>query len=198
MAEKRKTKRQLQAEETKKRIYKTAMELIKTKGFENLTIQDINEHAGVSVGTFYHYYKSKEDVFFELYRNADEYFEEQVLPSMYAEEMTSIERILLFFREYARFNIDNGIEYVKQLYNTNNKFFISRDRYMLDLMYRIITEGQQAGELNSELNPEDMMEDLFIVSRGIIFDWCLHDGEYDLMDKMHIHLKRHLSVFKSG
>lgn len=195
MAVKIKTKRALQAEETKKKISNTALELMEKKGLENITIQDINEHAGVSVGTFYHYYKTKEDVFFELYRKADEHFEEKITPLLFGTDMTVIDRVLLFFREYAKFNINNGLEYVSQLYNTKNKFFISRDRYMLDLLHRIIAEGQEKGEIKAEFNPEDIMEDLFIVSRGIVFDWCLHDGAYDLTEKMHIHLERHIPVF---
>ena len=196
MAEKKKkTKRTLQAEETKKKIFNTAMDLIKIQGFENITIQDIREQAGVSVGTFYHYYKTKEDVFFELYRNADEYFEGEVFPVLFEKERTAVERILMFFRRYAGFNVSNGLEYVTQLYNTKNKFFISRDRYMLDLLYRIISEGQSSKELRSDIGAEEMMEDLFIVSRGIIFDWCLHDGGYELEDKMHAHLERHIAVF---
>ena len=196
MAEKKKkTKRALQAEETKRKIFNSAIELIEKKGFENITIQDINEHAGVSVGTFYHYYKTKEDVFFELYRKADEYFEEQVAPYFKSEDIATGEKILLFFRKYARFNIDNGLEYVSQLYNTKNKLFIARDRYMLDLLKKIIIRGQEKGEIKDNINPEEIMEDLFIVSRGIVFDWCLHNGSYDLEEKMHEHLERHIPVF---
>ncbi len=198
MAKQKKTKRTLQAEETKRKIYNSAIAMIEKKGFENITIQDINSHAGVSVGTFYHYYKSKEDVFFELYRTADEYFEDKVFPVIYSGEFTANERILLFFRSYARFNIENGLEYVSQLYNTKNKFFISRNRYMLDLLIRIIQEGQKKNEIKTELDPEEIMEDLFIVCRGIVFDWCLHEGSYDLEEKMHGHLKRHLPVFSTA
>ncbi len=197
MAQQKKTKRKIQAEETKRKIYQSAIEMIEKKGFENITIQDINRHAGVSVGTFYHYYKSKEDVFFELYRQADEYFENKVFPRLFTGDFTTSERILLFFRSYARFNIENGLEYVSQLYNTKNKFFVSRDRYMLDLLFRIIQEGQKKQEIKGDLDPEEIMEDLFIVSRGIVFDWCLHEGVYDLEEKMHGHLKRHIPVFSN-
>ncbi len=192
---KKKTKRALQAEETRKKIFNSTMDLIEKKGFENITIQDIIEFTGVSVGTFYHYYKTKEDVFFELYRKADEYFEEVVTPLLYTEEISSGERVLLFFRNYAEYNMKNGIEYVTQLYNTKNKFFISRDRYMLDLLNQIVIEGQNSGEFRSDIDSEDIIDDLFIVSRGIIFDWCLHNGSYELCHKMHTHLKRHIEVF---
>ncbi len=195
MGQVKKNKRTLQAEETKQKIYESAITMIKQKGFENVTIQDINKHAGVSVGTFYHYYKSKEDVFFELYRFADEYFEDTVFPKLFSEDFTTSERILLFFQNYAGFNVKHGIDYVSQLYNTKNKLFISRDRYMLDLLLRIVQEGQKKDEIKNSMDPEEIIEDLFIVSRGIVFDWCLHEGNYDLEKKMHKHLKRHLAIF---
>jgi AcrR family transcriptional regulator len=149
------------------------------------------------VGTFYHYYKTKEDVFYELYRNADEYFEDSVYPLLYSGDLDTAGKILLFFKKYSEYNTENGLDYVGQLYNTKNKFFILRDRYMLDLLYRIITEGQEAGEIKKEIDAEEIMEDLFIVSRGIVFDWCLHDGAYDLAEKMNSHLERHIAVFST-
>ena len=60
------TKRQLQAISTKKKIYNSAMELMDKRGFENTTIEDISKKADVSVGASYHFYKSKDDIFFEL------------------------------------------------------------------------------------------------------------------------------------
>ena len=195
MGQVKKNKRTLQAEETKKKIYESAITMIKQKGFENITIQDINKHAGVSVGTFYHYYKSKEDVFFELYRSADEYFKDTVFPKLFSRDFTASERILLFFKNYAGYNVKHGIEYVSQLYNSKNKLFVSRGRYMLDLLLRIVQEGQKKDEIKNTLDPEEIIEDLFIVGRGIVFDWCLHEGNYDLEAKMHKHLERHLGIF---
>ena len=195
MAEKKITKRKLQAKETKKKIFDAAIELIETKGFVNITIQDINELAGVSVGTFYHYYKSKEDVFFELYQSADEYFKEKVSPKLESDELAVGEKIVSFFREYARFNIENGLEYVSQLYNTNNKFFISHKRYMVELLRKIVIDGQNRGDIKNDLSPDEVTDYMFIFGRGIIFDWCLHDGEYDLEEKMEARFRHLLPVF---
>jgi AcrR family transcriptional regulator len=110
MTKKKMTKRALQAEETKNKIVKATMEIMEKSGFNNMTIQEINERAGVSVGTFYHYFKTKEDVFYELYRKADNYFEEEVDRRLYAKDLTTRERIVYYVSLYAQFNHTPGLE----------------------------------------------------------------------------------------
>lgn len=56
------TKRQKQAQETKRRLYEAATALIQAKGFSDINIKDITDLAGVSKGTFYTHFKSKEDL----------------------------------------------------------------------------------------------------------------------------------------
>jgi AcrR family transcriptional regulator len=197
MAEKRKTKRALQAEETKNRIVQATMHLMEKKGFNNITIGEINELSGVSVGTFYHYFTNKEDVFFELYRKADEFFEQIVEKHLYSEVIPAQEMVVRFFSWYARFNNQNGLDYVRQLYNPNNKFFISKGRYMVKLLTRIIEEGVQAGELAVDPSPFEISRHLIILARGIIFDWCLHEGEFDLEEFMTSYLRKVVPIFLS-
>lgn len=193
---KKKTKRSLQAEATKKKICDAAIKLIEEKGLNTMTIQDINERAGVSVGTFYHYFSTKEDVFFELYRMADEYFEEVVLPRLQEGSHTVHEKIVLFFQYYAQFNVEKGLEYVSQLYSTKNKFFIAKNRYMIQLLSELVSEGIENGELTSYYGSEEITNFLMHFSRGAVFDWCLHDGEYDLVDYTVTHLKLLLKIYE--
>jgi AcrR family transcriptional regulator len=56
------TKRQLQAIETKKKIYEAAKSLMAKYGHEAVSIDDIVQEAGVARGSFYVYYLSKEDL----------------------------------------------------------------------------------------------------------------------------------------
>ena len=48
---------------TKKKLIRHAKELIVTKGVDDLQISDITESAGVSQGTFYVHFESKEELF---------------------------------------------------------------------------------------------------------------------------------------
>jgi TetR/AcrR family transcriptional regulator, fatty acid metabolism regulator protein len=191
------TKRALQAEATRQHIFETTIRLMNKNGFNNMTIQDIIEQAGVSVGTFYHYFNSKEDVFFKLYSKADEYFESVVLPQLTGPDMGAYEQIVLFFRHYAMFNESNGLEYVSLLYSTKNKFFIEKKRFMITMLFDIITNGQENKELTRDETPETITNYLFILSRGVIFDWCIHDGSYSLVEAMLTHIHLAMRIFRT-
>lgn len=56
----------LQPEERKEELLQAASEVISEKGYRNASIQDMIERADVARGTFYHYFKSKRDIFLEL------------------------------------------------------------------------------------------------------------------------------------
>ena len=73
--QKKLTKRQQQALETEARIYKAATEVINEKGLNNTSIEDITTRAGVAQGSFYTYFKSKEDVVLYTFQNADNVYE---------------------------------------------------------------------------------------------------------------------------
>jgi len=64
------TNRQLQAIKSKNKIYNASIELLANIGFDKIGIEDICKHAGVSVGSFYTYFKSKNDILIEIFERA--------------------------------------------------------------------------------------------------------------------------------
>ena len=52
--------------ESKEHILKVAFYLFLQKGFKEVTMKEIVEKTGLSKGAFYHYFKSKEQLFFEV------------------------------------------------------------------------------------------------------------------------------------
>ncbi len=61
-------KRQKSAIETKRKLISAGLELIKEKGFNAINVEDITKKAGVAKGTFYIYFKRKEDIVMEISR----------------------------------------------------------------------------------------------------------------------------------
>lgn len=55
------------AVDTKNKIFETAVTLIKSKGYDNVTISEICQTAGLAKGSFYVHYNSKEDIVRESY-----------------------------------------------------------------------------------------------------------------------------------
>ncbi|MDP4172113.1 MAG: TetR/AcrR family transcriptional regulator [Bacillota bacterium] len=193
MIEKKQTKRQLQAIQTKSKIYETAIELMKAKDFQDITIEEICGNAGVSVGAFYHYFSSKNDFLIEMYSRADHYFLEEVNQKLNSAQ--PIEKIIEFFDVYAKYNDMIGISTMKQLYHANNHLFITKGRGMQNVLEDIIADGQQKGEILQEMSPEAITEYLFIAARGVTYDWCLHDGQFSLIEQMQQYMSRLVKIF---
>ncbi len=59
-------------EKNREKILSTALLLFATKGLSATKITDITSTSGMSQGLVYHYYKSKEEIFIELIKNAFE------------------------------------------------------------------------------------------------------------------------------
>lgn len=178
--DKKLNKRQIQAKNTYERIYNTAMNLVEKKGFENITVKEICTKAGVSVGSFYNYFKSKQGILDEIFRKADQHFLNQVAEDL--EGDNAHDKIIKFFSHYASYCEAIKIDQLKQIYSTHNKFFIEKGRHMQNVLKAIIDEGKESGELKTDIDSEEIVEYLFIALRGVIFDWCLHDGSYNLIE----------------
>ncbi len=192
---KEKKRRQLQAEETKIRLFEAAFALLRERDFSDITIRDIVARAGVSIGTFYVYFPSKLDVFYETYTIADSYFENEVAPHL--TESNVADRILHFFQSYAYYNAEvTGIKLTKLLYNPNNKYFLRPGNYgMLRVLTSLITqdiskEGTVCGQM-----PQTIAEFLMISARGLVYNWCTQDAGYDLGQAMEKYVKYLLKAF---
>ena len=193
MDEQKLNNRQLQALKTKDKIYKSAIDLMDKKGYENIKIQDICKRAGVSIGSFYNCFKSKNDILIEIYKRADEYFLKEVAGNIV--KVNAIDEIIEYFDYYAKYNVQVGIDTMKLLYNSNNKLFTTKGRYMQNLLNIIIERGQEKNELSNEISSESMTEYLFIAARGVIYNWCLYDGKFDLLEAMNEYMKRLIIIF---
>ena len=180
------TSRDLQAIESRRKIFNTAVQLIAEKGFDNVTVEEICKKSGVAKGLFYHYFKSKYDIVIETYMDVDIKFSAEVmaLPAT----ATPYDRIICAVSFQARYAKAKGLEFVKQIYkhqlDTGTAFFISEDRAFFRLIRDAIREGQQENQIRSDVSAEVLTRLVLSISRGITYDWCLHDGDYDIEEVM--------------
>jgi TetR/AcrR family fatty acid metabolism transcriptional regulator len=195
MEEKKPTRRKIQADSTRKKLYDISIAFMEKKGLANTTIAEISRKAGVSVGTFYNYFTSKDDIYVDIFKKADDYFHQKVAKYFEDSNMNAGDQIVQYFRFYARYNQRRGLANITHLYNAMSRFFAVKGRYMQELLKEIIKRGQAKAELVSDINPEDITEYLFIASRGVVFDWCVHKAKYNLEQNMTAYIRRLLLVF---
>lgn len=187
--------RRQQAEETKRHIFRTALRLLEERGFEAIKVRDIVKAAEVSIGTFYHYYNTKLDVFYETYQISDEYFDQQVRPAL--TQATARERLLCFFDEYAKYSSEvTSLSLTKVLYNSNNHCFNRpADRGMLQVLLEQVRLGVDEGEFPGAESPEDIAQFLMVAVRGLVYHWCTRDGDYPLRPAMAQYVSRLLDAY---
>lgn len=142
--------------------------MLEKQGYEKLKIEDICKKAGVSVGSFYNYFNSKNDILIEIYKRADDYFENEVKNNI--KSISSLDKIIEFFDYYGTYNDLVGIEIMKQLYNSNNKIFPQKGKFMQMLLQEIILEGQNKNEIISNMTPNEIYDYFFIAAKGIVYD----------------------------
>lgn len=188
------TNRAKQAEVTKNKIYECGIELVSKHGFDQITVEEIAKEAGVSVGTYYYYFASKFDLLKEIFKRADEYFETKIAGKLKSDDCIS--EIIEFFEEYADFNYRDGLEMVKKLYVSDNKMFITEGRAMQNILKKIVEAGQYKGQISKAKPSVEITNMLFIAARGVIFEWCLRDGEADLRALMNNVITVMMSGFK--
>lgn len=89
--------------ETHQKIYSAIKQLLEQKNAAEISVQDICQCAGIGVGTFYHYYPSKNAAIYDISNPIDEYFELKVAPEL--DGKTPLEQLRFFFYHQAMFMI---------------------------------------------------------------------------------------------
>ena len=175
-----KTSRQIQAEASKRKIFNTAIDLFSQYAFEDITVSDICKAAGMSVGAFYHYFKNKESILNEGFRLFDLDIEQLWQEKQPAPGCATIEFLI---HEQLRSMRDLGImaasQYFKNQLSNAEKYIVDKDRFfyrtILENVQYELKQGRLAGDAGT------ICDDTLSQTRGIIYDWCLHNGEYDLL-----------------
>ena len=164
---------------TRSRIVNAAWQLFYEQGYDDTTVEEIIEESGTSRGSFYHYFEGKDALLSSLSYLFDEKYEElmgQIDPAM-----NSFEKLMLLNRELFSM-IENSVsmELLARLITRGDKHLLDHSRTYYRLLRQIIQQGQQAGELRSDMTVSEMVKTYALLERALMYDWCLCNGEYSL------------------
>lgn len=170
--------RELQKIQTRKNIYDTAVGLFLEKSFEEVKITDIVEKAGVSVGTFYYHFPSKDDIIDEGYRDFD-----KELERVYQENNPPLgyEGICFLVEQQVEDVLKKGVAltsiFFKNQLGVVHEYFFSKGRFLYEKLIENISFV-----ISDEEKIFLMADAVLRIVRGTIYDWCLHQGSYDLKE----------------
>ena len=195
MSEKVELSRQQQkSRETKEKIFQAAKRILQKKGYEELSIKNICEEAGVSNGSFYHHFRTKNDLL-------SYYIEDQPtinpdlleLPENAAGVREGIIQVYLNYVKYCR---ELGVEFMSGYYDTKNQALNAAIRterpYPIVTVQTYVEKAIAAGIVSLNVKIEEFTTDIRMIVIGNVFEWCLRNGEADFEGNMSRSLGKYL------
>ena len=175
------TKRQEKAQETRQKIYETACSLIGERGFANVSVEDITSACGIAKGTFYVYFKRKEEIVFECCKA---WFGD--VDRKAREHKGSIEEKLAFyFKGFMEGVTCGGVElcrqWVREVINpVDSPGDMCGGKYAYD--YRHLTaflkDAVKVGMLKKSTPVETLVHLFMCELYGMMTCWCMSDEKF--------------------
>lgn len=169
---------------TKSKIVSTAWRLFYEHGYDNTTIDDIVEASSTSKGSFYHYFGGKDELLNSLSYLFDEKYEE-IMETMDS-TLSPIDK-LIYINQELFLMIENTVSvsllcrlFSTQLITKGERHLLEPDRTYYRLLRQITMEGQKLGTFKEELSINDITKAYAVYERGLMYDWCLCNGNYSL------------------
>ncbi|WP_374963660.1 TetR/AcrR family transcriptional regulator [Lysinibacillus sp. RS5] len=184
------TSRQLKALETREKLLKTSLELFNKHGFEYVSVEQITKACNVSKGTFYTHFPSKYDVILEKFKELDNFY--STVEKKIDRTLPASEKILLLYQEQMKYLTNVvGKDLLRTMYTaamTNqveqDHYLISPQRKIFQIMNSYIEEGIELGEFRQDLKVTHMQTIIRRCMRANVYDWLIHNEDFDLATEM--------------
>ncbi|MDN0044839.1 TetR/AcrR family transcriptional regulator [Mediterraneibacter glycyrrhizinilyticus] len=194
------SRQQQKSRETKEKIFQAAKRILQKKGYEELSIKNICEEAGVSNGSFYHHFKTKDDLL-------SYYIEDQpkIDPDL-LELPDNVEGvkagIIQVYMNYVKYCRELGVEFMSEYYDTKNQALNAAIRmerpYPIITVQKYVEKAEQAGVVSLNVSIEAFTTDIRMIVIGNVFEWCVKHGEADFEGNMSRSLGKYLDATLCG
>lgn len=185
---------------TKDNIIKSSWSLFHEKGFEDTTIEDILERAGISKGSFYYYFDRKDALLDTLSTILDKEYEK--LEKKLDPQLNAFDKLMklnCWIHEYIEKQIDRSVVaslYAKQLYSKETSTLLDQNRIYYKLISDIVEQGQRKREISLEKSVREIVKFYSLCERALISDWCMEKGSYSLKEYSEEYLPLMMAKFK--
>lgn len=189
---KKPTKRQLKSQENKRKIVNCAMRLFARYGYDNVSVDDIAKAANSSKGSFYNYFRSKDELFV-FYRQALDAqcmdFYEKLLRDPAYSKHSGLQKFYLMSMFALQTMSSNGDEFARisdmRLFKDEIGFHGStpvRDNYHM-IFPGLISIGKSDGSIRKDLSADEIISSLYLYFDGIMYDWEVSKGSFSITEK---------------
>lgn len=178
------TRRKQQAIETKQKLLDTADALVKERGFDAVSVDDIVAACGVAKGTFYHYFESKNDLLVYLTRTPYEELKRRFAKTSGKPCLTRL-RIFLqdWFQMVEKYNLPFTVLYSRMLLSTPAEQRLGKLSQMdegLNILQHCLQGAVESGELVKDTPVAPVSMAILFAMQGSAIYQDQHEDTFDV------------------
>lgn len=172
-------KRQEAALETRQKLIDAVKKLSEKKAYYEMSIDDITQTAGVAKGTFYTYFKRREDIISIIaYENFNE-----MLGIASGENLDILERLTLFLTNSISIIEHNTLQIAQQWYRCvtspldGDTMGMDKLNYDRNFIETCLSSAVENGELSEYTPVLPLSYQILSAYYGAVALWCISDGK---------------------
>lgn len=198
MRKEKASRRKAQAAETKRKLYDSAAYLFGLYDFDDVSVDAIVEGAGVSKGTFYVHFESKDALiasFLSDYVGGLDADYKAHLDSLPAGTTASDALLSLIAKITDLLTGKIGFNRMRVTYKVqltgavNMEAVLGYHRELYKMFADVLGQGIERGEFNTELSLDTLTKHFVMAIRGLCYEWCIRYPEFDLKEQALVHFK---------
>lgn len=172
-------KRQEAALETRQKLIDAVKKLSETMAYHEMSIDDITQTAGVAKGTFYTYFKRREDIISVIaYEDFD-----KALKSISDDKMDVSEKIAQFLTQSAQIIESTTLQVAQQWYRSvtspleGDTLGMDKLSYDRDFIKDCLQSSVDSGTLREDTPISSLSLQIISSYYGAVALWCISDGK---------------------
>lgn len=198
MTEKKNSRTKAQGTETKMQLYRCAEELLRQHDYDDVSVEAITKMAGVTKGTFYVHFESKDALCISILTQYAETMDaqyERFLDTLPPETPSYDSMLTLVSGIIDMMTAQIGYENLRSLYRLQISKTVSTEavngysRRLYALFGQVLERGIRQEEFTSELSLEALTRHFVMAIRGLTYEWCVRHLDFDLKKEADAHFR---------
>lgn len=172
---------------SREKILQSAVQLFLGEGYEATSVNDICKHAGVSKGSFYHYFETKQVLFLSLMENWSSTLMQSVLRQPISLDSSAKDVLIKMPNQFevAFTAVPKGFPILVDFWRQAMaepaiwKTAVEPYRYFTGFFMRFIETGQLDGSIRKDINSETLARLLVAIAMGYLLESAFDSDKAD-------------------
>lgn len=171
----------------RQRLLSESLRLFREKGYEDTTVAEITQAAGVAKGTFFNYFPTKEDVLLALGEQTLGRLQQVEASELFGNGSTQ-RKVSVLFQSLAA-GLDADRDLVRQMVYRGLRLpdLVNRERSRLDFrstLMLLLNQGKRRGEVGEGVDVVFVADTLYTLYFQQVVSWCSSDFTTSIEDQL--------------